>query len=94
MRAPLALLFCLLAAACSDEPENIQAKADNLSRALEEEANRIDAEAAGNAAAAAAPLENEAEALLNQAAANAAEANAAGANAAAPADASEGNAAR
>ncbi len=94
MRSPLALLLCLLLAACSDEPENIQAKADNLSRALEEEANRIDAEAAGNAAAAAAPLENEAEALLNQAAANSAGANAIDANAAAPLAPTAGNAAR
>jgi hypothetical protein len=81
MRAFVTALPLLLLAACSDEPENIQAKADNISRALEEEANRIDAEAADNAAAAAAPLDNEAEALLNQAAANAAEpadANAAG----------------
>ena len=72
MRALLAALPLLLLAACSDEPENIQAKADNISRALEEEANRIDAEAADNAAAEAAPLDNEAEALLNQVAANAA----------------------
>jgi hypothetical protein len=73
MRALLLALPLLLLAACSDEPENIQAKADNISRALEEEANRIDAEAADNAAAAAAPLDNQAEALLNQAAATAAE---------------------
>jgi hypothetical protein len=81
MRLFLSALPLLLLAACSDEPENIQAKADNISRALEEEANRIDTEAADNAAAAAAPLDNEAEALLNQAAANAAvpaEANARG----------------
>ena len=81
MRALFLALPLLLLAACSEEPENIQAKADNVSRALEEEANRIDAEAADNAAAAAAPLDNEAEALLNQAAANAvlpAGANAAG----------------
>ena len=84
MRVFLTALPLLLLAACSEEPENIQAKADNISRALEEEANRIDAEAADNAAAAAAPLDNEAEALLNQAAANAADAaetNAAAGNA-------------
>jgi predicted lipoprotein len=73
MRALLTVLPLLLLAACSDEPENIQAKADNVSRQLEDSANRIEAEAAANAAAAAAPLDNEAEALLNQAAANAAE---------------------
>ncbi|HEY0147887.1 MAG TPA: hypothetical protein VGB70_02675 [Allosphingosinicella sp.] len=71
MRAFAALPVLLLLAACSEEPENIQAKADNLSRQLEAEANRIDAEAAANVAAATAPLDNEAEALLNQAAANA-----------------------
>ena len=74
MRA-LILALPLLLAACSEEPENIQTKADNLSRALEAEANRIDAEAAANVAAETAPLDNEAEALLNQAAANAADAD-------------------
>lgn len=81
MRLFQAALPLLFLAACSEDPENIQVKADNISRALEEEANRIDAEAADNAAAAAAPLDHEAEALLNQATANAAEpaeANAAG----------------
>ena len=81
MRTLLLALPLLLLAACSDEPENIQAKADNISRALEDEADRIDAEAAGNANAVAAPLDNQAEVLLNQAAANAAaapEANASG----------------
>lgn len=73
MRALIAALPLLLLAACSEEPENIQTKADNVSRELEESANRIEAEAAANAAATAAPLDNEAEALLNQAAANAAE---------------------
>jgi hypothetical protein len=72
MRLFPSALPLLLLAACSEEPENIQAKADNISRALEEDANRIEAEAAANAAAAAAPLDNQAEALLNKAAANAA----------------------
>jgi hypothetical protein len=72
MRLFLPVLPLLFLAACSEEPENIQAKADNMSRALEASANQIEAEAAANAAAAAAPLDNQAEALLNQAAANAA----------------------
>ena len=73
MRAPFAALpLLLLAAACSEEPENIQAKTENLSRQLEQKADQIDAEAAANVAAATAPLDNQAEALLNQAAANAA----------------------
>ena len=71
MRAHIAALPLLLLAACSEEPENIQTKADNMSRALEEGANRIEAEAAANVASATAPLDNEAEALLNQASANA-----------------------
>ena len=72
MRAALTLaLPLLLLAGCSEEPENIQAKAENISRELENTANSIDAEAAANVAAATAPLDNEAEALLNQAAANA-----------------------
>ncbi|HEX8580111.1 MAG TPA: hypothetical protein VF655_11030 [Allosphingosinicella sp.] len=77
MRALLAAFPLLLLAACSEEPENIQTKADNMSRALVEEANRIEAEATANVAAETAPLDNEAEALLNQAAQNAADANAA-----------------
>jgi hypothetical protein len=72
MRPLLLALPFLLLAGCGEEPENIQAKAENLSRQLEEDANRIDAEAASNVSAATAPLDNEAEALLNQAAANAA----------------------
>jgi uncharacterized protein YcfL len=77
MRALLAALPLLLLAGCGEEPENIQTKSENLSRELEESANRIDAEAAGNVSAATAPLDNEAEALLNAAAANAAAPNSA-----------------
>jgi hypothetical protein len=66
--APLLLLL----AACEPEPENIQLKAENLSRQLEERANQIDAEARNDVAVQAAPLENEAEALLDQIAGNAA----------------------
>jgi hypothetical protein len=74
---PIFLAPLLLLAACEPEPENIQLKAENLSRQLEERANQIDAEAQNDVAVQAAPLENEAEALLDQIAGNAAAANAA-----------------
>jgi hypothetical protein len=69
---PLLLAPLLLLAACEPEPENIQAKAETLSRELEERANQIRAEAENGVDAQAAPLENEAEALLNRIAGNAA----------------------
>lgn len=68
--APLILL-----AACEPEPENIQAKAETVSRDLEERANQIRAEAENGVDAQAAPLENEAEILLNQIAGNGAVGN-------------------
>ncbi|HEX2762774.1 MAG TPA: hypothetical protein VHM92_02855 [Allosphingosinicella sp.] len=69
----------ILLAACESEPENIQAKAENMSRALEAEAEAISAEAEKGVDAEVAPLDNEADALLNQIGANeAAEANRAG----------------
>ncbi len=66
------LLFAplLLLAACESEPENIQAKAESLSRDLEERADQIRAEAENGVEAQAAPLENEADALLNRIAGN------------------------
>ena len=73
----LPILSLLLLCACSDEPENIQAKAENLSRQLEQQAAEISAEAENGAAAASAPLDNEADALLNQIGGNAEETNAA-----------------
>ena len=65
----LALLIPTLAAlaGCSGEPENIQAKADNLARTLENKADALEAEAANDVGAATAPLDREAEALLNRA---------------------------
>ncbi|HEX8468642.1 MAG TPA: hypothetical protein VF620_12645 [Allosphingosinicella sp.] len=69
---PLLLAPLLLLAACEPEPENFQAKAETLSRELEERANQIRAEAENGVDAQAAPLENEAEALLNRIADNAA----------------------
>lgn len=63
--APLLLPFLLLAA-CDNEPENIQAKAENQSRALEQRYKEIEAEAENDVAAQVAPLDNEADSLLNQ----------------------------
>jgi starvation-inducible outer membrane lipoprotein len=72
---PLLLAPFLLLAACEPEPENIQAKAETVSRQLEERANQIRAEAENDVEAQAAPLESEADALLNQIANNNADAN-------------------
>ena len=65
MRRLLLLAFVALAS-CGGEPENIQAKADNQSRILEQRYREIEAEAENDVAAQVAPLDNEAEALLNQ----------------------------
>jgi hypothetical protein len=70
MRRTLLLAPLLLLAACEPEPENIQAKAENMSRQLEERAGQISAEAENDVGAQAAPLENEADMLLNQIAGN------------------------
>ena len=59
-------LLLLLLAACESEPENIQAKADSQSRALEQRYRQIEAEAENDVAAQVAPVDNEADALLNQ----------------------------
>ncbi|MEA3009650.1 MAG: hypothetical protein QOJ91_1342 [Sphingomonadales bacterium] len=77
MRA-LLLAPLLLLAACEPEPENIQAKAETMSRQLVERANQIRAEAENGVEAQAAPLDNEADALLNSIAANVVERNGAG----------------
>jgi hypothetical protein len=66
MSRALLLAFLLLLAACAPEPENIQAKSETVSKALEERADQIRAEAENGVEAQAAPLENEADALLNQ----------------------------
>lgn len=70
---PILLAPLILLAACEPEPENIQDKAETLSRELEERANQIRAEAQNGVEAQAAPLENEADALLNRIAENAAD---------------------
>lgn len=76
MRA-LLLAPLILLAACEPEPENIQAKAETMSRQIEERANQLRAEAENGIEAQAAPLDNEADALLNSIAANVVEPNAA-----------------
>ncbi|HYI39674.1 MAG TPA: hypothetical protein VE053_05070 [Allosphingosinicella sp.] len=75
MHRLLLLAPLILLAACEPEPENIQAKAETTSKALEERANQIRAEAENGVEAQAAPLENEADALLNQIAGNVADGN-------------------
>jgi len=76
MRRTLLLTpLLLILAACDAEPENIQAKAETMSRELEERANQIRAEAENGVDAQAAPLENEADALLNRIAGNGAAGN-------------------
>jgi hypothetical protein len=66
MRPLLLAPLLLLAAGCEPEPENVQAKAESQSRALEERYKQIEAEAENDVAAQVAPLDNEADALLNQ----------------------------
>jgi hypothetical protein len=66
MRVPLLLAPLLFLSACEPEPENVQAKAETVSRQLEERANQITAEAEKDIDVQAAPLENEADALLNR----------------------------
>ena len=62
---PFALL-CILSACADDGIENVQAESENQSRRLEQRAAELEAEAGNRVAAQTAPLENEAEALLNQ----------------------------
>jgi hypothetical protein len=76
----------LLLSGCKKTPEeNVEVQSEKASRALEERYNQLQAEAENGAEAAAAPYDNEADALLNQLAGNAAVANSAAANGAAPA---------
>ena len=78
----LAAFLLLPLAACESEPENVQTKSENLSRELERRAGEIEAEAENGVAAQVAPLDNEAEALLDRIELNgSAEANAAEAEA-------------
>jgi hypothetical protein len=62
---PLALGLTL--SAChKKEPESVEAQAANASGAIEQRYNELQAEASNDVAGAAAPVENEADALLNQ----------------------------
>src|SRR5438309_3468628 len=88
LRAPLlaAAAAALVLAGCKKTPEeNVEVQSEKASRALEERYNQLQAEAENGAEAAAAPYDNEADALLNQMAGNAAVANSAAANGAASA---------
>jgi hypothetical protein len=87
MRTPLFLTAAaaLLLAGCKKTPEeNVEVQAEKASRALEERYNALAAEAENGAAAAAAPYDNEADALLNQMSGNGAAASPAPANGAVP----------
>ena len=68
----LALALSTLAlAACRETPEeNVEVQAEKASKALEGRYNQLEAEAENSADAAAAPYDNEAEALLNRIAGN------------------------
>ncbi|HYD36014.1 MAG TPA: hypothetical protein VEA60_00250 [Allosphingosinicella sp.] len=70
---PLLLAALLLLAACEGEPDNVQARADSRSKALEQRYREIEAEAENEVAAQVAPLDDEADALLNRLDANAAD---------------------
>ncbi|HEX8062887.1 MAG TPA: hypothetical protein VF535_06695 [Allosphingosinicella sp.] len=70
MRLSPLLVSLLLLPACEAEPENIQARSETVSRQLEERADQIRSEAENGVEAQSAPLENEADALLNQIAGN------------------------
>jgi hypothetical protein len=66
-RLALPLAAALLIAGCHKAAEeNVEAQAANASRDLEQRYNALAAEAGNGTAAAAAPYDNEADALLNQ----------------------------
>ena len=71
MRAFLSLPLLLLAA-CEGEAENVQATSVERERLLEQRYKEIEAEAENDVAAQVAPLDNEADALLEQLNSNAA----------------------
>ena len=64
---PLSCALLMALSACQEpEEENVQLRAENASRALEERYREIEAEAENRTNAAIEPLNNEAEALLQQ----------------------------
>jgi hypothetical protein len=88
LRAPLlaAAGAALVLSGCKKTPEeNVEVQSEKASRALEERYNQLQSEAENGAESAAAPYDNEADALLNQMAGNTASVTAAPANGAAPA---------
>ncbi|MEA3038714.1 MAG: hypothetical protein QOE79_1227 [Sphingomonadales bacterium] len=66
MRALLLLALLALPACHRAAPETVQERAANASVHLEQRFNELQAEAENDTAEAAAPAENEADALLNQ----------------------------
>jgi hypothetical protein len=88
LRAPLlaAASAALLLAGCKKTPEeNVEVQSEKASRALEERYNQLQSEAENGAESAAAPYDNEADALLNQMSGNMATVTGASANGTAPA---------
>ncbi len=71
----VAAATALLAACHGTKEENVEAQAENASRSLEQRYNELQAEAENGAETAAAPYDNEADALLNQLSGNAAASN-------------------
>ena len=67
VRPAIVLMAALLLAGCQDEPENIQAKAEETMDELENRAAEISAEASNNTDEAVRALDNESAILMNQA---------------------------
>ena len=67
LAVPLCCASLVALSACHKaEEENVQTRAENASRALEDRYNEIEAEAENRTDAAIAPIDNEANALLEQ----------------------------
>jgi hypothetical protein len=71
----LAAAVCVLAGCKKTPEENVEVQAEKASRNLEQRYHELEAEAENGADAAAAPYDNEADALLNSIPANGAGAN-------------------
>ena len=81
MRTPCIIALVLLIAGCTDEPENIQQKADETMDRLENRAAEISAEAGNSTNEAVQALDNQTAILANQAEALGNQSNEAAANA-------------